>query len=168
MVQYLAAFRNEKGHPPVAQLFSDDEEGAIRAFVERHDRPGFAVYSCVSPLKEGSTRRSLETVAWIEQLAVDIDFKDIEESPDGIETKLLHLPLQPTTVRSSGGGLHLVFTLKEAIEAGSPEFAEACALLRLLTRWPPRRRRAARRRGTGRRQPAGTPATGSCSAEATR
>ena len=134
MVQYLAAFRNEKGHPPVAQLFSDDEEGAIRAFVERHDRPGFAVYRCVSALKAGASRRCLETVAWIEQLAVDIDFNDLEESSDEIETKLLHLPLQPTMVRSSGGGLHIVFTLKEAIEAGSPEFGEACELLKRLTR----------------------------------
>jgi hypothetical protein len=92
MVQYLAAFRNEKGHPPVAQLFSDDEEGAIRAFVAKHDRPGFAVYRCVSALKAGASRRCLETVARVEQLAVDIDFNDLEESPDEVETKLLHLP----------------------------------------------------------------------------
>ena len=53
MVQYLAAFHNEKGRGPVAQLFSDDEEGEIRAFVAKHDRPGFAVYTLRQPAQGG-------------------------------------------------------------------------------------------------------------------
>ena len=134
MVQYLAAFHNEKGCGPVAQLFSDDEEGEIRRFVERHDRPGFAVYRCVSPLKEGSTRRSLEDVDQIDKFCVDVDFKDLEEDPETVKSRLLQLPLSPTLVLESGGGLHLVFLLKEPIYTDEPEFAAACALLKQLTR----------------------------------
>lgn len=112
MVQYLAAFHNEKGRGPVAQLFSDDEEGEIHAFVAKHDRPGFAVYRCVSPLKEGSTRRSLEDVDQIDKFCVDIDFKDLEEDPEVVQSRLLQLPLSPTLVLQSGGGLTWSFSLK--------------------------------------------------------
>ena len=134
-MQYLAAFRNEKNHPPVAQLFSDDEEGAIRAFIERYDRPGLAVYRCVSSLDEGTSQRNLGTVTEISRLCVDIDvLNDLEESIEEATTKLLHLPLQPTVVRYSGGGFHAVFELKEPIPRGTPEFDQACDLLKRLTR----------------------------------
>ena len=69
MVQYLAAFRNEKGHGPVAQLFSDDPN-EIDEFVAKHYRAGFAVYRCVSPLKDSATRHCLDDVARIERSAL--------------------------------------------------------------------------------------------------
>ena len=133
MVQYLAAFRNEKGRGPVAELFSTEED-EIRAFVARHDRPGFAVYRCVSPLKEGATRRSLETVGEIDKFVVDLDHKDLEEDPERIDDKLLQLPLPATFVRDSGHGRHLELGIKEPIGAADPEFPKACELLKRLTR----------------------------------
>ena len=132
MVQYLAAFRNEKGHGPVAQLFSDDPN-EIDEFVAKHDRPGFAVYRCVSPLKDSATRRCLDDVARIERLCIDLDFKDIEETEREVDDKLLQLPLPATWVRNSGGGRHIELGLKEPIEADDPEFPKACALLKRLT-----------------------------------
>ena len=134
MVQYLATFRNEGGAGPVAQLFSSDEAGTIRDFVAKYDKPGFAVYRCVSPLEDGARRRRLKTVKEITQFCVDVDvLKDLAVDVTAAETRLLHLPLQPTVVRYSGGGFHIVFRLKEPISRTDPEFAYACELLKRLT-----------------------------------
>ena len=115
------------------ELFSDDP-ARIDAFVRQWDVPGRAVYACINPLKPGSTRRCIENVARIERLHVDIDFKDLAEPPDEVDTKLLHLPVQATVVRDSGGGRHAIHELKEPIEADDPEmFGRACDLTKRLT-----------------------------------
>jgi hypothetical protein len=115
-IQYLAAFANAKGKGPLAQIFSDDPV-EISDFVHRWDKDGVAVYRCVSPLRDGARTRSLETVAEVTQIAVDIDLKDLVETPAEVEEKLLHLPLQPTAVRDSGGGYHVIYELREPIDA---------------------------------------------------
>ena len=81
------------------ELFSEDPT-KIAAFIQQWDVPGRAVYTCINPLRPGSTRRCIENMARIERLHVDIDFKDLAETPDEID-KLLHLPVQPTVVRDS-------------------------------------------------------------------
>jgi hypothetical protein len=91
MLRYLAAFSNERGQGPVAQLFSDDAH-RIEAFVTKYDRPGLAVYRCVSPLRSGATRRSVEDVACIDRLCVDIDFKDLVEIEKEVDDKLSAAP----------------------------------------------------------------------------
>ena len=133
MPQYFCSLTNEKRPGRIPEIITDDQD-AITTFIAQWDIPGRGVYACVSPLKEGATRRSLETVAAIVQPHVDIDFKDLEERPDEIDAKLLQLPLEPTWVRNSGGGRHVIYELHEPIEASDVEyFQRACVVLKRLT-----------------------------------
>jgi hypothetical protein len=132
-MQYLCSLPNTKKAGPFPELFSDDP-GAIAAFVAKWDRPGWAVYRCVNPLRPGSRRRSIEDVEAIERFCIDLDFKDLVEVPEEIDAKLLQLPLEPTAVRNSGGGRHIDFELNEPIDAGDDDhFARAREVLKRLT-----------------------------------
>src|SRR5262245_40094451 len=115
MPQYFCSLPNEKKAGRIPQLISDDPE-KIAAFIKRWDIAGRGVYRCINPLRADATRRAIETVGAIERLAVDIDFKDLE-TPELAKTKLRELPLQPTWIRRSGGGLHVGWELKEPVAA---------------------------------------------------
>jgi hypothetical protein len=52
MLQYLCALPNVKGDGHIVELYAESDEAAS-TFVSRQDRPGWAVYRCVSPLKPG-------------------------------------------------------------------------------------------------------------------
>ena len=96
--------------------------------------PGRAVYRCVNPLKPGAHRRNIESVGPVERLCVDLDFKDLVATPEEIDAKLLQLPLEPTEVRNSGGGRHLVYELNEPIDADDDVyFSRAREVLKRLT-----------------------------------
>jgi AAA domain len=132
MPQYLCSLPNEKKAGRIPCLISDDPE-KIAAFIKRWDIAGRGVYRCVNPLRDGATRRAIDTVGAIERLAVDIDFKDLATAPAEIEQRLRSLPLTPTWVRKSGGGLHLGWELKEPVAADDPEnFRQTCDLHRRL------------------------------------
>jgi RecA-family ATPase len=130
---YLCSLTNTKKAGRIPELITDSAE-EIAAFVTRWDVPGRAVYSCPNPLKAGATRRSIENVDRIEKIIVDLDFKDIVETAEEIDTKLCALPLEPTCVRDSGGGgRHIEWTLKEPVPASDHAyFARACAALKHL------------------------------------
>jgi RecA-family ATPase len=132
MPYYYCSLPN-KGCPgrPV-HLISDDAE-AITAFVKRRDVPGRAVYYCPNPLKAGATARNLETVAQVDEIWTDHDFKDFEDPPEEVTSRLLQLPLEPTTVNNSGHGLHSYWKLREPIAADDPVmFARVCDLMKNL------------------------------------
>ena len=115
------------------ELITDDP-AAIAAFVKKYDVPGRAVYRCVNPLKPGAHRRNIESVGPVERLCVDLDFKDLVVTPEEIDAKLLQLPLEPTEVRNSGGGRHLVYELNEPIDADDDVyFSRAREVLKRLT-----------------------------------
>src|SRR5262245_30721778 len=118
---YYCSLPNDKnsGLRMVETIVDSDE--ARDAFVRKYDVPGRPVYWCPNPLKDGATRRSLETVAAIECLFFDIDFRDLAVSPDEIDARLLQLPLEPTSVLNSGGGRHLYLKLKEPVSADDTE-----------------------------------------------
>ena len=94
-----------------------------------------AVYDCVSPLKLGARRRSLETIGEIVALHVDVDGKDLVEDLATIDARLATLPLPPSEVRNSGRGRHVVYTLKESVDAADEDG------VRQAPRSPLRRRR---------------------------
>jgi AAA domain len=126
MPQYFCSLPNERKAGRIPCLISDDPE-AIAAFIKRWDIAGRGVYRCVNPLRDGATRRAIDTVGAIERLAVDIDFKDLAAAPAEIEQRLRSLPLTPTWVRKSGGGFHVGWELKEPIAADDAEyFRHAC------------------------------------------
>jgi len=128
MPQFFCSLPNVKRAGRIPCLISDDP-GTIAAFVKRWDKPGHGVYRCINPLRPGATRRQIETIGAIERLPVDIDFKDLVAAPEEVERKLHDLPLPPSWVRRSGGGLHVGYELKEPVEATDAEyFQRACDL----------------------------------------
>jgi AAA domain len=129
-MRYVCSLPNEKKAGRIPQLFSDDP-AAIKAFVKKWDQPGRGVFYCVGILKPGATRRCREELAAIEGLHFDIDYKDISEPPEEIERRLRRLPL-PTTLRRSGGGVHVLVLLKEPATDG-PEIGRTEAALKRLT-----------------------------------
>jgi hypothetical protein len=132
MPQYFCSLPNEKKAGRIPRLISDDPK-AIAAFVKRWDVPGRGVYCCINPLRLGATRRAVDTVGVIERLPVDIDFKDLAATPEEAEQRLQSLPLQPTWIRRSGGGLHVGWELKEPVAADDPEnFRQTCDLHKRL------------------------------------
>jgi RecA-family ATPase len=122
-MRYICALPNEKKPGRFPELITDDVD-AIAAFAKRYDVPGRAVYMCPNPLLPGAQRRCLETVAAIECIFVDIDFKDLEEPPEEIGRRLEQLPLRPSWVRASGGGFHVGYELKEPIERADEDYFE--------------------------------------------
>src|SRR5262249_13041662 len=98
MPQYFCSLPNEKKAGRIPFLISDDPE-KIAAFIKRWDIPGRGVFYCINPLRPSATARTIENVAAIERLVVDIDFKDLAATPEEIEQRLRSLPLQPTSIR---------------------------------------------------------------------
>jgi hypothetical protein len=135
--RYFCAMPNIKDGKSFPQIYVDDGPDAdkiIATFIEKHDRPGFAVYKCVNPLVHGARRRGLDTIDAVHEVAIDLDFKDVDETPEEVDEGLLHLRVPPTEVRNSGGGRHIVWKLKEPIYATDQEdYARACALIKDLT-----------------------------------
>src|SRR5262249_52772163 len=105
----------------------------IAAFIHRWDIPGRGVFRCINPLRPGATRRTIENVETINRLVVDLDFKDLADPPAEIERRVQGLPLPPTWVHGSGGGLHVGWELKEPVAADDAEnFRQTCDLHKRL------------------------------------
>ena len=135
MAFYICSLPNH-GEAGVPHECITDDPRVIEAFARREDRRGRGVYYCVSPLKAGSRRRSLENVSAITTINIDVDAKDIAESLGAIDARLAALPLPPSEIRNSGHGRHVVYTLKEPIDAAdTAEFSRAAALLRRVTQY---------------------------------
>jgi hypothetical protein len=128
---YVTALPNGGATGPHPELFSDDP-AAVEQFARAWDRPGMSVYVCANPLVAGAQRRGLEQVQHLERIILDIDFKDLEETPEAIDTGLAQLPLQPSRIVNSGGGRHVIFELREPIPRDTTEFADACQLWKKL------------------------------------
>jgi hypothetical protein len=129
---FVCSMANEGGKRPVSLL--TDGVTQLEKFVVDHDRPGRAVYACVSPLKDDATARRADTVAMLTQLHVDIDLKHLAVPEDVVRSTLLEIcRLLPFEIRSSGGGFHVVAHLKEPCEPGEPAFARAEGLRTKLT-----------------------------------
>ena len=132
MPRYFCSLPNVKSAGRIPELISDDVV-AIAAFVKKWDVPGRGVYECVSTLKPGATRRSLETVNELPQIHSDVDLRSLATPGGQVLNKLQNLPL-PLELRDSGGGYHVVARLKEPVRAGTPEFDQVNRLRKELTR----------------------------------
>jgi hypothetical protein len=78
---YICALPHPKRAGRIPELFSANPD-AIEAFARRWDRPGYGVFSCVNPLREGSTRRLPENAAGLVHLQCDLDLRRIQEPRD--------------------------------------------------------------------------------------
>ena len=107
------------GAPDGAPIYTRSTQ-QITDFITKHDRPGFGCFVCVNPIKDKATRRAEETVTAIVCAHTDIDFAQVEETPEEIERIVMALPWAPSRVHHSGHGLHLFWFLHPALD-GSPE-----------------------------------------------
>jgi hypothetical protein len=132
MPRYFCSLPNTKRGGRIPELISDDPV-AIAAFIKKWDIPGRGVYECVSILKPGATRGSLETVDQLSQIHNDIDLRSLATPDKEVLNKLQNLPL-PLELCDSGGGYHVIARLKEPVRAGRPEFDHVNKLRKELTR----------------------------------
>jgi hypothetical protein len=130
----VAAIPNSGGGC-VEHFYEDTAAGraSAEAFARQHDKPGWGVYDCVSPLLE--QRRTKDNVAQIEGLHVDIDAykmgKTKEEIIKRLQDELLDVGIL-SRINSSGRGVHGHFLFREPIEAGTPEAENAQRALKRL------------------------------------
>jgi phage/plasmid-associated DNA primase len=93
----------------------------INSFAKKWDTTGRGLFFCVSTLKPGSAQRSKATISELTCLHVDIDFKDVKQTPEWIEQTLLeHKIIPPSLINRTGNGLHCYWLFKEGLEA-TPE-----------------------------------------------
>ena len=104
----------------------------IEAFLRKWDRPDRAAYFCTATVQAGATTRSKATLAELNGLHIDIDFKSITISAEEAEHKLQQLMLLPSKVVASGGGLHAYWLFKEALPATPEHIERVEGLLQLL------------------------------------
>jgi hypothetical protein len=117
---------NELGERHVLSRSSEQ----ITDFVTRHDQPGEGCFTCVATIEDKATRRAEKTVAQIVCLHAEIDFRQIQETPEEAERVITGLPLPPSRVNHSGHGLHVYWFLETAIAATPESIAQHKQLLR--------------------------------------
>ena len=105
----------------------------VTGFARKWDVPKRGVFFCVSTLAPSARRRAKETLAEINSLHADIDFKDLTASPDEVRRVLREAMCPPSIVTATGHGLHPLWLLKESLEATPENIAEAERLLKQLT-----------------------------------
>ena len=122
------AREREVGERHVATRRPED----IEAFLRKWDRPDRAAYFCTATVQAGAMTRSKATLAELNGLHIDIDFKSITISAEEAERKLQQLMLLPSKVVASGGGLHAYWLFKEALPATPENIERVEGLLQLL------------------------------------
>jgi hypothetical protein len=120
MPHYVCALPNKKG-AGVPQEFISDDLAKIEEWARQHDKPGWGVYDCINPLKDGAAARNKENVAAVVALRVDIDGKSIIETMDEVDAHLANMLLPPGAIIDSGRGRHANWELKEPISADEAE-----------------------------------------------
>jgi RecA-family ATPase len=119
---------NEPGERHVATRNIAD----IDAFIHKWDRKHRGLYFCVSTLANGATRRAKTTTAELTGLHADIDFKNVEQTPDQVRQILRELFLLPSKIIHSGNGLHCYWHFREALPATAESIASVEKMLRQL------------------------------------
>jgi len=104
----------------------------ITNFIRRRDQPGEGCYVCVNPIKDKATRRAEATITAIICAHTDIDFSQVEETPEEIERVIVSLSWPPSRVHHSGHGLHLYWFLQSALSVSAEDLARHKQLLRRI------------------------------------
>ena len=134
MFRCIAAIPNTGGNC-VEYFYPDTKEGRASAeqFARQHNREGWGVYDCVSPLRE--ERRSKDTVAQIVGLHWDLDARQLKEDKqeiiERVRTKLESFGIL-SRLTDSGRGVHIYSTFNEPVEPGTVGAERAHRLLRQM------------------------------------
>jgi phage/plasmid-associated DNA primase len=105
--------RDDTAQSPPRNLPTRDGD-AIIPFVRRWDRVGRGMFFCVST-QAGS--RSKKNARELPALWADIDFKNVDATPEQVIAAIATLRYPPTFIVSSGHGLHLYWRLAEWVDA---------------------------------------------------
>jgi hypothetical protein len=119
---------------PSERRLATRDPSLVERFLTDMDRKDRGAYFCVSTIKAAAKQRSKATLAELNCLFADIDFKSVADTdaPEEIERKLGQLMLLPSKVVYSGHGLHCYWLFKEALPATTENIERVEALLRLL------------------------------------
>jgi AAA domain len=117
---YMCALPIKKG-AGVPQEFISDDTAKLEEWAKRHDQPGWGVYRCPNPLKDGATTRSKDTIAAVVSVRIDVDGKDVAETLPEVDAHLNNMLLPPTSIIDSGRGRHADWELKEPISTDDAE-----------------------------------------------
>ena len=115
--QTLANDAGDADEAPNKKSILTDQVANIAHFVRRHDRNRRGTFFCVATIAKGSSTRNKDNCSEITVAHTDLDFRSIAEDEPTIRSVLLTLPIPPSIVVFSGGGLHLYWLLKEPLPA---------------------------------------------------
>jgi P4 family phage/plasmid primase-like protien len=117
-----------------ARAVTTREPDDVVAFLTKHDRAGFGCYFGLATRPAGKTDAKNEDCLSLSLVVADVDFKSCALAPEEVEKALLALPLRPRLWVRSGGGLHLYWLLKEAIDCqtDAPSLERREAVQRLI------------------------------------
>ena len=95
-----------KDREPGERKVTTRQADHVEAFLKKWDRKDRALYFCTATVQLDATKRSKETLAELNGLHCDIDFKSVAHAgPAEIERRLRETMLLPTFVVLSGNGL---------------------------------------------------------------
>jgi hypothetical protein len=128
---WITSLGNDRdaGHKP--QFVATRDMAEIASFTTQWDRAERGLFFCVATMRKNAMERNKDNVAEMIGLHVDIDFKDIDDTPDDVTRKLLAARLPPSLINHSGNGRHAYWLLKEAL-TGQEDQARFEAVLKLL------------------------------------
>jgi hypothetical protein len=115
--QTLANDAGDADEAPNKKSILTDQVASIARFVARYDRNRRGLFFCVATIAKGSSTRNKDNCAEITVAHTDLDFRSIAEDEPTIRSKISTLPIPPSIVVFSGGGLHLYWLLKEPLPA---------------------------------------------------
>jgi hypothetical protein len=122
-----------KDREPGERKVTTRQADYVEAFLKKWDRKDRALYFCTATLQPGASKRSKETLAELNGLHCDFDFKSVANAgPAEIERRLRETMLLPTFVVVSGNGLHVYWCFRESLPATADNIERVEALLHLL------------------------------------
>jgi AAA domain/RepB DNA-primase from phage plasmid len=130
---YLSSLPNDdaRDRQPGEKRLATRAPDLVERFVADQDRADRGLYFCTATITAAAKTRSKQTLAELNGLHVDIDFRSVRAPPDEVERILRQVRYLPSKVVHSGNGLHAYWLFQEALPA--PENIERIeALLRLL------------------------------------
>lgn len=142
---YVCSLPNVKGRGPSGRHVATRDLDQIVEWVARNDQAGRGCFFSTGTIAEGKPRRK-ENFRQICAVHADVDFKDVDCSPEEVREILQNLPRRPAWTVESGNGLHLYWPIDptsdvDEVEAvikdvcravgGDPAVAHVVALMRL-------------------------------------
>jgi len=144
---WITSLGNDRDGGEAPRHLATRDSSQIEGFIKKWDRDGRGAFFCVATIN--GPNRNKANVAEMIGLHVDIDFKDVSDSPEEIDRKLAALRFPPSRVHASGNGRHCFWLFKESrpqadmdrvesalklicdLVGGDQVVAQACALMRL-------------------------------------